>query len=136
MYKFVVKTICKMRKERKRAGVILCYNSKVLLVLGKISNKWSFPKGELMDNETFIDGAIRELYEETGIVIEKEILENALTIKTEYTTYFKVDLEEFGFVPNPKIIDRKEIKKCKFVNTNSLPNLNVNHDIRVLMMKT
>jgi len=122
-----------MKRERKRAGIILYHNSKVLLVLGKVSNKWSFPKGELMENESFIEGAIRELYEETGITIDIDTLENAEQIITEYTTYFKVNLEEMGFLPNPKIIDKKEIKKCKFINIYHLNNLNVNHDIRVVM---
>jgi 8-oxo-dGTP pyrophosphatase MutT (NUDIX family) len=122
-----------MKSIRRRAGVILCYNNKVLLVLGKISNKWSFPKGELMEHESFIEGAMRELYEETGIVMDTEILENAEKIVTEYTTYFKVNIEDMGFLPNPKIIDKKEIKKCRFINILNLNNLKVNHDIKFVM---
>jgi len=122
-----------MKRERKRAGIILYHNSKVLLVLGKVSNKWSFPKGELMENESFEDGAIRELYEETGIIMDKSTLEKAVQLKTEYTTYFKINIEDLDFVPNPKIIDKKEIKRCKFINTSYLRNLNVNHDIKVVM---
>ena len=44
----------------------------VLLVKGRLSSKWSFPKGHSTCDELPIDCAIRELYEETGVRVPKE----------------------------------------------------------------
>jgi 8-oxo-dGTP pyrophosphatase MutT (NUDIX family) len=40
---------------------------KYLLVQGRSSGKWSFPKGHPYENETPLECARRELYEETGL---------------------------------------------------------------------
>ena len=60
------------------AGIIAMHfcgdNIRILLVRGKQSGKWSFPKGHTESNEDIIGTAIREMKEETGIVIsESEI---------------------------------------------------------------
>ncbi|MCG8570925.1 MAG: NUDIX hydrolase [Spirochaetes bacterium] len=62
-------------------GTIITYNNKVLL--GKRKNShgtgcWCFPGGHLEYSETFVDCAIRETYEETGLKIEN-IQQIALT---------------------------------------------------------
>jgi mRNA-decapping enzyme subunit 2 len=46
-------------------------SQKYLLVKGRQSNKWSFPKGHRNRGELAIDCAIRELYEETGITLDR-----------------------------------------------------------------
>ncbi len=52
---------------------ILCTTraNKILLVRGRLSRKWSFPKGHRLRGEFAIDCALRELQEETGICLEK-----------------------------------------------------------------
>ncbi len=62
-----------------RAGIIFRNGDKYLLVLGKPSwegkpGKWGFPKGHVHEGETFEDGAIREVFEETGIVVQRYAL--------------------------------------------------------------
>lgn len=54
----------------KKAGVILYdqKNNSVVLVMSK-NNLWGFPKGSLQNAETYTTGAVRELKEETGIVL-------------------------------------------------------------------
>lgn len=54
---------------------ILCTTKtgKILLVRGRLSRKWSFPKGHRLRGEFAIDCALRELYEETGIRLEKPV---------------------------------------------------------------
>jgi 8-oxo-dGTP diphosphatase len=52
------------------ANVIVRYGSKVLLLYRKtepFSNMWSLPGGGREEGETYIDAALRELYEETQI---------------------------------------------------------------------
>lgn len=47
----------------------ICLDSfgNVLLVKGRRSNKWSFPKGHSECDEPPVDCALRELFEETGV---------------------------------------------------------------------
>ena len=71
--------------QKKSAGIILYRfrNSKfeVLLVhpggpfwVKKDLGAWSIPKGEFTDEETPLDAAIRELYEETGCQISGDFI--------------------------------------------------------------
>jgi 8-oxo-dGTP pyrophosphatase MutT (NUDIX family) len=58
----------------KNAGIILTKDDKILLVQDKESLKWSFPKGaaEAIDNHDPKNTAIRETYEEAGLVPEAD----------------------------------------------------------------
>jgi 8-oxo-dGTP pyrophosphatase MutT (NUDIX family) len=47
--------------------VLLNYFSEVVVVQGRKSRKWSFPKGHGRSRESPLDASIRELKEETGI---------------------------------------------------------------------
>lgn len=60
-----------------RAGFVVIHNNKILLVKQKTNNingkivegKWSFPKGGTAPvDQSLLDTALRELYEETGLV--------------------------------------------------------------------
>lgn len=53
------------------ARVILISNNKVLLVQPRRARYWNLPGGGIKKNETPEQGALRELYEETGIHINK-----------------------------------------------------------------
>ena len=112
---------------RRRAGVLVFYKNKVLVVLGKISNKWSFPKGESNEDELLEDTAVRELKEETGFEFTNKI---EFFFKTKYTTYYKIDVSNEDFIQSPSIMDKKEIKKCKFMSLENLKNIRGNHDIK------
>lgn len=112
---------------RRRAGVIVIYKNKVLVVLGKISNKWSFPKGESNEKELLEETAVRELKEETGFEFDNKI---EFFFKTKYTTYYKIDVSNNEFMQLPNIIDKKEVKKCKFMSLENLRKIRSNHDIK------
>jgi len=120
-------------REVERAGIVVLYNNKILTVLGKVSNKWGLPKGEICVNENIVDAAIRELYEETGLVVDDEMKKSMEPFfSTKYTIYFKLDITNKDFVYSPKIIDRNEIKKCKFSNIHHINKMYSNHDLRFL----
>lgn len=66
------------------AGIIAMYfegnNIKILLVRGKQSGKWSFPKGHAEPNEDIIQTAIREMREETAIEIEESQIDKRVKL--------------------------------------------------------
>lgn len=78
----------------KKAGMCvydLKYGS-VLLVQSR-GNLWGFPKGSLLPQEDVKDGAIREVFEETGLTISKEQLNDFLIIKGR-SIYYMIDTEK------------------------------------------
>ena len=66
-----------MGSSRHGGGVILT-NSKgqYLLVKGVYTSVWSFPKGHLEKGETYLECAVRECKEETGVSISDYVLIN------------------------------------------------------------
>ena len=51
----------------RAAGGIVVRDGKVLLVHRPKYDDWSFPKGKLDDGESWAEGALREVEEETGL---------------------------------------------------------------------
>jgi 8-oxo-dGTP diphosphatase len=51
----------------RAAGGIVVRDGRVLLVHRPKYDDWSFPKGKLEDGESWEDGALREVEEETGL---------------------------------------------------------------------
>ena len=49
------------------AGGIIINNNEKVVVVNQNHDSWSLPKGHVDDGETFLDAALREIYEETGI---------------------------------------------------------------------
>jgi tRNA nucleotidyltransferase (CCA-adding enzyme) len=77
----------------KKCGIIFYRPAmdRYLLVLGKKSEKWGFPKGHQENNETEEETAVRELFEETGIHIRHEDLLSKIRFKNNI--YFNVSTE-------------------------------------------
>lgn len=107
------------KKHFRGAGVIILnkLGTRILLVLGKTHNKWSFPKGSKENNESIRECALRELEEETGITKDKIKLTNQYFIDKEYL-YF------IGNLNNEKvkleIKDKREIKKVEWKSIKSI----------------
>jgi 8-oxo-dGTP pyrophosphatase MutT (NUDIX family) len=88
-----------------KAGVILYYGSKVLLVK-EHGGKWGFPKGRVEDGirdpakNDYGDPkntAVRELFEETGIIVDPSILseDDKVTFYDDTAYLYYVDLEVY-----------------------------------------
>ena len=58
-----------MKKINKTitAGGIIINEYKEVVIVNQNHDSWSLPKGHVEDNETFLETAKREIYEETGL---------------------------------------------------------------------
>lgn len=89
-------------------------NGKILLVRGRQSHKWSFPKGHMERGETAESCARRELYEETG-----------LNIDNSYTSFHKLFGGGYFVFPiegEPAVapVDTREIAECGWWSLNNI----------------
>ena len=76
-----------------KAGVFFCdpTTNKVLLVQSR-GMKWGPPKGSIdNDDETIEECAIREVFEETGIIITKNDLVDVNRTRIDRATYFYIE---------------------------------------------
>jgi ADP-ribose pyrophosphatase YjhB (NUDIX family) len=113
-------------RHMKVYGAILINNfGEVLLVRGRLSRKWSFPKGHCKNGETDLECAKRELLEETG-----------LSLDLPYTSYHKLKGGSY-FVfavtgrPITCITDCKEIEFVEWWPLSHLPIGDSNVDVSI-----
>ncbi len=62
-------------KELKTAGLLVIKNNRLLLTYSKNKKAWYLPGGKIDENETPIDGLIREINEELSLDLNKEKLQ-------------------------------------------------------------
>ena len=68
------------------AGVIITVEGKILLCLRSKDGSWSVPKGHVKVSETPVQGALRELSEETNIQLhpdELELVDFGMRVKSD-----------------------------------------------------
>jgi 8-oxo-dGTP pyrophosphatase MutT (NUDIX family) len=93
--------VCLYKKEKNTYKILLCKSV-------KSKNRWGFLKGVKLKGESTIQTAIREFTEESGISIDKDILENYIVQKNE--------LKDIGiYLANAKNI--KELDKYFYDDT-------------------
>lgn len=110
----VVGTIC-MNKE-----------GEVLLVRGRTTQKWSFPKGHMKKQETELECARRELFEETGIMApDNYIGYHKLRAASYYTFYIDK-------MPELEIHDQSEIDAVTWWPMKQLPGVDANVDVSIV----
>lgn len=89
--------------------------SNVLLVRGRVSQKWSFPKGHANAGEEPIDCAKRELYEETGIRVTSK---NSGYYTMKGGGYFVFHIDVLCFL---RVYDTVEIDEVAWWPLSDLP---------------
>jgi 8-oxo-dGTP pyrophosphatase MutT (NUDIX family) len=64
-------------KLSERTRVLLVRGNEILVVTNWVSDgKWSLPGGGMHPSETPVQGAVRELYEEIGLIVEPSQLQS------------------------------------------------------------
>ena len=110
-------------------GGIIEKDNKILMVKEakkKCYGKWNVPAGHLEDGETIFEGAIREIFEETGCkvrlnkvlpIMSKDIEDTTLIIITFTTELLE---EKISF-------NKEEILDVKWISKEELENMNIEH---------
>ena len=85
----------KIRRLRRKAGVFL-YSPRTdrVLMVQSNGNFWGIPKGTMEYGETERQCAVREVYEETGLVIDPGMFTRAVNIRNRALYYYMEVREE------------------------------------------
>ena len=115
--------------QKHVAGCIfLSPQGRILCVLGRASQKWSFPKGHLQEGETPYQCARRETVEETGFLppigCRKVVL-------LPTGTYFVFDVNEFYCMPQ----DTQEVETTAWLSPHQLRRCSVNLDVNCFLQR-
>lgn len=118
-----------------RAGIILINKEGyILLIKGKSSKKWGFPKGYIEKGETIEECAIREFNEETGLKFESnQILYDGIFTATN-CQYLIMYLQISNFKKVSKI-DSNEILDVKWFKQKHIKNLDKNKGLLIYYEK-
>lgn len=99
-----------------------------LLVKGKQSGKYSFPKGHIEANETPIECILRELYEETGINISSVSATNIIAkeiVRSRIGTYIYFETSENQEISTN---DKNEIEEAGWYSLSKIRSMSLNAD--------
>lgn len=117
-------------RSRCYGGIIKSSSSGKYLLVKGFTGKWSFPKGHREKDETPHDCAKREIYEETGLIIDDIQTKKSIFVSIYY--YFDIELDE-EYPTNP--IDIKEIKDIRWFTPEETDSIDKNKDVNVFFSK-
>ena len=138
------KNKCPLKEHNVHCGSIILNedNTKILLVKNRYlwekfkMEKWSPPKGhyEREKDKNYLDAAIRETYEETGIQLKYKQIK-PLMIRINLTYYFPISISEES-VQNCVPVDKWEIIETKWIELKEIEKTDYvkkNRDLKVIL---
>lgn len=95
----------KPQSHKVYGSICISPTNRILLVKGRRSGKWSFPKGHKNGSESYIDCALRETREEAGIDLRnaKPMAYHKLSAGEYY--FFELEREVAPFIHDPREIE-------------------------------
>lgn len=122
-----------LRISPPRTRVVIAYNGKILLLKDWLSDgSWSLPGGGLHRGEDAKHGAIREVFEETGLKIKLSDLEARGTIYAKSASV-SVTLHCFSLAlkQSPHItLHRHEISDCMWIRPREVAKIKMSSTVR------
>lgn len=102
--------------------------NRILLVKGRKSGKWSFPKGHKIGSENYLACALRETMEETGIDLSGSVPMACHRLSAgEY--YFYELPEEL----EPSVKDSHEVEEVGWFTLEEISQMNCNVDVNCFL---
>jgi len=123
-------TLASSNKGSVYGTIIVSPSERYLLVRGRATGKWSFPKGHLEFNEEPLACAMRELYEETGISLvgqQPTLGPIRLGRMDDVGAYYFVFRPEKEF--RPVIYDRNEVTDVRWLTLKEIASIPGNIDV-------
>ena len=118
----------KPRSKKVSGVIVISKDNKILLVKGRERNKWSFPKGHIKGNETIHQCALRECYEETGLILHNQEYNSTSKLASgEYFIYRGIN--EVDLVTN----DATEICDLGWISLPMMMNMRTNVDVSAFL---
>jgi len=120
-----------VKRKAKTYGGILCKkgvtveDDEYVLVQGRYTGKWSFPKGHSNEGEEPLKCSLREVAEETGL---EDLPEPTEYLQIGYGNYFVFNLErKTELVPR----DKGEIMNTRWVRLEEMRKMLLNADVSI-----
>ena len=108
------------KQDKVYGGIIQSANNRFLLVRGRLSGKWSFPKGHIEPGETALECVCREIREETGYnILPKPLRCVPLHGGTYYLFWMPVE-------PDPIPRDTNEITEAGWFSRDEIRTMKTN----------
>ena len=82
---------------------------------------WTMPGGKLEYQESFEEGAMREVEEETGMQLKSAKVICVNNDKNEFAHFVTIGLFSEDFLGEPKVMEPDEIVEWKWFDLNNLP---------------
>jgi 8-oxo-dGTP pyrophosphatase MutT (NUDIX family) len=102
----------------------------IMLIQPKGHVEWGFAKGKIEENESREECAVREFYEETGLTINKAVLENYFEQKNKRKDVGIFLVNIFNMNKDDKInLQSKEVHKIKLFNITDKIDIYKNQEI-------
>jgi 8-oxo-dGTP pyrophosphatase MutT (NUDIX family) len=114
----------KANTEKVYGTICISPLNTILLVRGRKSQKWSFPKGHKNRGETYIECAVRETHEEAGIDLYR--IDPIAYQRLSVGEYYFYDLDEEVV---PQINDHREITEVRWMTIEEMKNSPCNVDV-------
>ncbi len=126
-----------MAEEKKRVGAgfgVIILNKEGKVLMGRrhpdpdkadsafrSAGEWSLPGGKMEWGETFEEGAIREVKEETDLDIQNPKVVSVHNCKNEHAHFMTVGLLAETFSGEPKVMEPDEITEWGWFDPQDLP---------------
>jgi len=126
-----------IEEKPKKIGTgfgVMILNSEEKILLGKrhedpnkadsafrVSNVWTMPGGKLEYGESFEEGAIREVLEETGMILKNPKVICINQDRNEHAHFITIGLFSNEFEGFPRVMEPDEITEWKWFDLNNLP---------------